>query len=90
MRELPTDETLHRIEISGEKDGDLRAELFRLMVGKGWTLLELRRDAQSLDSVFRDLTQGDEALDRGRAAAPVEVESDEDDEVVEEEKRETA
>jgi hypothetical protein len=28
-------------------------------------LLELRRDAQSLDRVFRDLTRGDEKLDRG-------------------------
>jgi hypothetical protein len=28
-------------------------------------LLELRRDAQSLDSVFRDLTRADEKLDRG-------------------------
>jgi len=35
------------------------------MVAKGWTLLELRRDAQSLDVVFRDLTRGDEKLDRG-------------------------
>lgn len=66
VRELATDETAHRVELSGEKDGDLRAELFRLMVDKGWTLLELRRDAQSLDAVFRDLTRGDEALDRGR------------------------
>lgn len=66
VRELATDETAHRVELSGNKDGDLRAELFRLMVDKGWTLLELRRDAQSLDAVFRDLTRGDEALDRGR------------------------
>lgn len=66
VRELATDETAHRVELSGKKDGDLRAELFRLMVDKGWTLLELRRDAQSLDAVFRDLTRGDEALDRGR------------------------
>jgi ABC-2 type transport system ATP-binding protein len=28
-------------------------------------LLELRRDTQSLDAVFRDLTRGDEKLDRG-------------------------
>ena len=42
-----------------------------MMVDKGWTLLELHRDAQSLDSVFRDLTKGDEAKDRGRSE-PVE------------------
>lgn len=66
VRELPTDETAFRIEMAGAQDGDLRAEIFRLMVDKGWTLLELHRDAQSLDAVFRDLTRGDEALDRGR------------------------
>ena len=74
-RELPTDEKAHRFELSGAHDGDLRAELYRLMVQKGWTLLELRRDAQSLDAVFRELTRGDEELDRGR---PV-IDDDDDD-----------
>jgi ABC-2 type transport system ATP-binding protein len=74
-RELPTDETAFRIELAGEKDSDLRAEIFRLMVDKAWLMLELRRDAQSLDAVFRDLTRADEALDRGLAA-----EDDVDDE----------
>ncbi len=77
VRELPTDEREHRVELSGAQDGDLRAEIFRLTVDKGWTLLELRRDAQSLDAVFRDLTKGDEALDRGRVAA--EDPNDDDD-----------
>jgi ABC-2 type transport system ATP-binding protein len=85
VRELPTDETAHRFELSGSSDSDLRAEIFRLMVAKGWTLLELRRDAQSLDAVFRDLTRGDERLDRGYAAedaeaAGAEEEADEQDE----------
>lgn len=61
----PTEEGQHRFEIAGSKDGDLRPQLFKLAVDKGWTLLELRRDAQSLDSVFRDLTRSDERLDRG-------------------------
>src|SRR5688572_24770557 len=65
VRELPTDETAHKFELSGAQDGDLRADIFRLMVQKGWVLLELRRDAQSLDAVFRDLTRGDEKADRG-------------------------
>lgn len=65
VRELPTDEKAHRYEVSGAQSSDLRADLFRLMVQKGWTLLELRRDAQSLDAVFRELTRGDERLDRG-------------------------
>ncbi len=66
VKEMPTDETAHKFELSGAEEKDLRAEIFRLMVQKGWTLLELRRDAQSLDTVFRELTRGDERLDRGR------------------------
>lgn len=75
VRELPTDETAHKFEVSAPRTADLRAEIFRLIVQKGWTLLELRRDAQSLDSVFRDLTRGDERLDRGES-----WEGDEDEE----------
>jgi ABC-2 type transport system ATP-binding protein len=75
VRELPTDETAHKFELSGPQSTDLRADVFRLMVQKGWTLLELRRDAQSLDTVFRELTRGDERLDRG-----ADWEDDEDDE----------
>jgi ABC-2 type transport system ATP-binding protein len=84
VKELPTDETTHKFELSGAQDGDLRAELFRLVVQKGWTLLELRRESLSLDSVFRDLTKGDEKLDRGadwaKAAGVDDDEEDEDDE----------
>lgn len=88
VRELPTDEKAHKFELSGGAESDIRAEIFRLMVAKGWTLLELRRDAQSLDAVFRDLTRGDEKLDRGAnwsaadeddAKSSVEEEDDESD-----------
>src|SRR6187402_1933529 len=65
VAESPTEDGLYRFEIVGAKERDLRPEIFRLAVDKGWTLLELRRDAQSLDSVFRDLTRSDERLDRG-------------------------
>src|SRR6185503_5009035 len=70
VRELPTDEKAHAFELAGDQDGDLRSDLFRLVVAKGWTLLELRRDSQTLEDVFRDLTKGDERQDRkvGRAA----------------------
>jgi ABC-2 type transport system ATP-binding protein len=67
VKELPSDESAHRFELSGPQTTDLRAELFRLAVSRNWTLLELRRDAQSLDAVFRDLTQSDERLTRGYA-----------------------
>jgi ABC-2 type transport system ATP-binding protein len=78
VTELPTDEKDHSFELSGDQDGDLRSDLFRLMVSKGWTLLELRRDTQTLEDVFRDLTKGDERRDRkfGKAA---EEDRDDDD-----------
>jgi ABC-2 type transport system ATP-binding protein len=82
VRELPTDEKAHKFELSGAQDSDIRAEIFRLMVAKGWTLLELRRDAQSLDAVFRDLTRGDEKLDRGAGWAAADDDGDEDEEEV--------
>jgi ABC-2 type transport system ATP-binding protein len=72
--ELPTDEKAHAFELAGDQDGDLRGDLFRLVVAKGWTLLELRRDSQTLEDVFRDLTKGDERRDR-----KVGKEADEDD-----------
>ena len=65
VRVLPSDEAAIRVELIGSQASDLRAEIFRAVVAQGWTLLELRRDAQSLDAVFRDLTRGDEKLDRG-------------------------
>jgi ABC-2 type transport system ATP-binding protein len=83
IRELPTDESAHKFELSGPQEGDLRAEIFRLIVAKSWTLLELRRDAQSLDAVFRDLTRGDERLDRGadwESGDPDEDEEEDEDE----------
>ena len=40
IRELPTDETAHKFEVSGDKDSDLRRELYSLMVDKSWILLE--------------------------------------------------
>ena len=79
IRELPTDESAHKFELSGPRDADLRAEIFRLIVAKSWTLLELRRDAQSLDAVFRDLTRGDERLDRGADWQDGEDEEDAED-----------
>jgi ABC-2 type transport system ATP-binding protein len=78
VSELPTDETAHKFEVSGPQDSDLRAEIFRLVVAKGWTLLELRREAQSLDAVFRDLTRREERLDRGYEGDGDDEESEED------------
>jgi ABC-2 type transport system ATP-binding protein len=85
VKDLPTDDRAHSFEIAGEKDGDLRKAIFQLCVDKGWILLELRRDAQTLEDVFRDLTLKDENLSRGRAVpssrgrAAAQADDDDDD-----------
>ncbi|MFO0760685.1 MAG: ATP-binding cassette domain-containing protein [Byssovorax sp.] len=80
VSELPTDDTAHRFQFMGPHGSDLRPELFMLMVQKGWLLLEMRRDAQTLEDVFKVLTKGDERKDRGRKFAD---QDDEDDDASE-------
>ena len=83
VAELPTDERAHAYELSSEEDVDLRPDLFKMIVEKGWVILELRRDAQTLEDVFRHLTIGDAKRNRKVGpAAPDEEEADdeEDDE----------
>jgi len=41
---------------AGDRELDLREAVFRLAVKRRWTLLELRREEASLESVFRELT----------------------------------
>jgi ABC-2 type transport system ATP-binding protein len=74
---LPTDETAHTYELISDRDVDLRPEVFRAVADKGWVLLELHRDAQTLEDVFRTLTIGDERRNR-RVTAEVD-DGDEDD-----------
>ena len=80
LDEVPTDERSHCFELSAEKDTDLRRDNFRLAVEKHWIMLELRRDAQTLNDVFRDLTQGDSRSSRGLSAAAAADADDSDDE----------
>ena len=77
--ELPTDERAHAYELVSEQEVDLRPEVFKLMVDRGWVLLELHRDSQTLEDVFRSLTIGDERRNRSLAAA-AEGEDDDGDE----------
>jgi ABC-2 type transport system ATP-binding protein len=87
LKELPTDERVHAYALSGDQDSDLRADIFSLAVQKGWVLLELVREVQTLENVFRNLTIGDELRNRKiGAAAEEEYDEDEDDEDDEEEK----
>ena len=84
VKDRPTDDTAHAFELRGAQDGDLRAEIFRLSVESGWVLLELRREAQALEDVFRNLTKKDELTSRGLATGEEEDEQDENEEDEEE------
>ena len=82
VTELPTDERAHSYTVSGEDGVDLRPDLFRLVADKGWVLLELHRDTQTLEDVFRQLTIGDERRNRqlGPATESRHVEEEDEDE----------
>lgn len=85
VTELPTDDKAHSFQLLGALGQDIRPELFSLIVQKGWLLLEMRRDAQSLEDVFKSLTKGDERRDRGRALIEEDEDEDEGDEPDEDE-----
>ena len=92
VAELPTDESAHTYELTSEQATDLRPEIFKLIVDMGWVLLELHRDTQKLEDVFRDLTIGDERRNRNvggsggkKKAAPIEEEDDDEYEEEDEE-----
>jgi ABC-2 type transport system ATP-binding protein len=87
LNELPTDERAHAYEMVSEQDVDLRPELFKAVADKGWVLLELHRDSQTLEDVFRALTIGDERRNR-TVGAPAEDVDDEDDDRDDEEEDE--
>ena len=76
--ELPTDDRAHAYALDGEDGQDVRADIFRLVADKGWVLLELHRDTQTLEDVFRQLTIGDER--RNRQIGPVTETREADDE----------
>jgi ABC-2 type transport system ATP-binding protein len=78
VTELPTDDKAHRFQLASSSTVDIRPDIFQLMVQKGWMLLELRRDAQSLEDVFKTLTKGDERKDRGRKFIEEEDEDEEE------------
>jgi ABC-2 type transport system ATP-binding protein len=78
VSETPTDDKAHAFTILGGKTSDLRAEIYGLCVQKGWLLLEMRRDIQKLEDVFKQLTKGDELADRGRPLADADDDYDDD------------
>ena len=54
------EEGAHTFTLDAAGDEDLRKLLFRAAVDNNWILLELHREAASLETVFRNLTTGDE------------------------------
>jgi ABC-2 type transport system ATP-binding protein len=76
VSELPTDDKAHRFQFQAPLATDMRSDIYQLMVQKGWIMLELRRDAQTLEDVFKTLTKGDERKDRGRKFVEEEEEED--------------
>jgi ABC-2 type transport system ATP-binding protein len=80
VRTLAGDGKALTFELAGALGADLRGELFQLAVQQGWMLLELRRESQTLEDVFKALTRGDERADRGRALVDDGDEGDDDDE----------
>lgn len=85
FKELPTDDRAHSFEFSGSPGSDVRHEIFQLCVQKGWYMLELRREARSLEDVFKALTKGDERLDRGRKVVIEEEEAEDEADEAEDE-----
>jgi ABC-2 type transport system ATP-binding protein len=77
VTELPTDDKAHRFQFHAPGGTDIRPEIFSMIVQKGWLLLEMRRDGQTLEDVFKSLTKGDERKDRGRKIIDEEDEEDE-------------
>ncbi len=55
------EEGAHAFSLDAAGDEDLRKILFRAAVDNKWTLLELHREAASLETVFRNLTTGEES-----------------------------
>ena len=69
-------------ELTSEREVDLRPDVFKLVVEKGWIMLELHRDAQTLEDVFRHLTIGEERRNRqvkAKSAQNDQADDDDDD-----------
>ena len=80
VAELPTDDRAHSYELTSDQEIDLRPEIFRLIVDKGWVLLELHRDTQTLEDVFRNLTVGETKRNRQLDKARDEDDDEDEDE----------
>ena len=79
-RELPTDENAHKIEVMGPTgQRSPKGNLLGSSCRRAGRCSSSGRTRKSLDAVFRDLTRGDERLDRGDAWAEAHAPGDEDE-----------
>ena len=86
VEDVPSDEKAHSFALQASGDSDIRQEIYQLVVHKGWILLELHRDAQTLGDVFRNLTKAESRVARGlRASEEVDDTDDEDEDEDEDE-----
>ena len=85
VKEEPSDDKAHTFAVAADGDVDVRPEIFQLMVDKGWLLIELHRDAQTLGDVFRDLTRAESRTARGLRSGDDEDEYEDDEEEDDEE-----
>jgi ABC-2 type transport system ATP-binding protein len=90
IHDLPTDDKAHAFEFVSEQGVDLRQEVFRLILDKGWGLLELHRDIQALEDVFRNLTVGDARRNRQIGKPVIEEQEEEEDDEEEDEEDDAA
>jgi ABC-2 type transport system ATP-binding protein len=56
-----------RYQVDSATGHDIRSELARTIVGKGWGLLELQAENMSLEDIFIELTTKEETTTAGAA-----------------------
>ena len=51
------DKDLITAEIFSDKNSDMRPEIFKLVVSKGWIMYEMKQEQANLENIFRELTE---------------------------------
>jgi ABC-2 type transport system ATP-binding protein len=59
-RMVPGEDSLTTVQVTAGTEEDVRPLLFATVTEQGWTLFEMAREKQSLESIFRQLTTGGE------------------------------
>lgn len=68
-----------RVQLDTGGDSELRPEIFKLAAASGWVLWELRRERETLEQLFRDLTAEPAGADPEAAAADPATDGDPED-----------